>query len=134
MIDWLLPGLLEASVSVGIITVFLWAVSPRLWRHCASRQRRLIWMLLALRLLLPVGITLPFPVLAFDLTELTVLPASAETVPEVETSEIAYETSKDAGITEKAEDQEPSGEIPATPSGEMAAGSAEVPEDAGRQL
>ncbi len=132
MIDWLLPGLLEASVSVGIITVFLWAVSPRLWRHCASRQRRLIWMLLALRLLLPVGITLPFPVLAFDLTELTVLPASAETVPEVETSEIAYETSKDAGITEKAEDQEPSGEISATPSGEMAAGSAEVPEDAGR--
>ena len=58
----LMTALLELTLPMALVIAVLLAAGPLLGRRFTAKWRYWAWLLIAVRLLLPVGITLPQPV------------------------------------------------------------------------
>lgn len=58
----LMTALLELTLPMALVIAVLLAAGPLLGRRFTAKWRYWAWLLIAVRLLLPIGITLPQPV------------------------------------------------------------------------
>lgn len=72
MLERLFFNMLEISAVTGVVIVALVLLSPVLKRFFAARWSCLIWLLLALRLIIPLKLSLPEPVIRVEVPDISV--------------------------------------------------------------
>lgn len=79
----LMTALLELSLPMALVIVLLLAAGPLLGRRFAAKWRYWAWLLIAVRLLLPFGVTLPQPVVTLPQPrgEISYPVSAAEPIP-----------------------------------------------------
>ena len=77
----MLGTILEISLSTAVVILAILAVVPLLEKRYSSRGRRILWLILAVRLLIPINISLPTAPITLQPQERTVVLRTNTSIP-----------------------------------------------------
>lgn len=83
MIDFLLNNYLEVTISVSLITVLLLSLLHKLDERYTAKWRYWLWLALTVRLLIPLNLSLPQPLVVIQSTISPMISSKKESIQEI---------------------------------------------------